>query len=90
MDSPPDRDSLEIISVAAATLSSILTTNDTISERNDIRKIISEELESPDDSGVCTETTSLDRYIISNETIDIFKKSCKTNLYERVIHFVHF
>ncbi|CAH1099384.1 unnamed protein product [Psylliodes chrysocephalus] len=61
LDSPPDRDSLEIISVAAATLSSILTTNDTISERNDIRKIISEELESPDDSGVCTETTSLDR-----------------------------
>ncbi|XP_044260993.1 lateral signaling target protein 2 homolog [Tribolium madens] len=41
-DSPPDHDSLEVISVAAATLSSIL-------------------IESPSDSGVCTENTSLDR-----------------------------
>ncbi|EFA09629.1 lateral signaling target protein 2 homolog [Tribolium castaneum] len=43
-DSPPDHDSLEVISVAAATLSSILAEN-----------------ESPNDSGVCTENTSLDR-----------------------------
>lgn len=43
-DSPPDHDSLEVISVAAATLTSILNEN-----------------ESPNDSGVCTENTSLDR-----------------------------
>ncbi|CAG9865089.1 unnamed protein product [Phyllotreta striolata] len=61
LDSPPDRDSLEIISVAAATLSSILNTNDAIAENNHVAKIASADLESPDDSGVCTETTSLDR-----------------------------
>ncbi|XP_060527692.1 lateral signaling target protein 2 homolog [Cylas formicarius] len=56
VDSPPDHDSLEIISVAAATLSSILNT----SESHESRKF-SNEVESPNDSGICTETTSLDR-----------------------------
>ncbi|KAJ8965218.1 hypothetical protein NQ314_004288 [Rhamnusium bicolor] len=59
-DSPPDRDSLEVISVAAATLSSILTTSETNS--NVVKtKLNVEEPESPNDSGICTETTSLDR-----------------------------
>ncbi|CAH2007021.1 unnamed protein product [Acanthoscelides obtectus] len=55
MESPPDRDSLEMISAAAATLSSILSTGEVgPPERTD-------DLESPNDSGVCTETASLDR-----------------------------
>ncbi|VEN52635.1 unnamed protein product [Callosobruchus maculatus] len=49
MESPPERDSLEMISAAAATLSSILST------------VRGGNLESPNDSGVCTETASLDR-----------------------------
>nr|CAH7768037.1 unnamed protein product [Callosobruchus chinensis] len=49
MESPPERDSLEMISAAAATLSSILST------------VRGGDLESPNDSGVCTETASLDR-----------------------------
>ncbi|CAG9817241.1 unnamed protein product [Phaedon cochleariae] len=52
-DSPPDHDSMEVISVAAATLSSILAQPKT--------KHKTGEPESPDDSGICTETTSLDR-----------------------------
>ncbi|CAH1122802.1 unnamed protein product [Ceutorhynchus assimilis] len=57
VDSPPDHDSLEVISAAAATLSSILNIN----ESSASQKKQSQELESPDDSGICTETTSLDR-----------------------------
>nr|CAI5844612.1 unnamed protein product [Callosobruchus analis] len=49
MESPPERDSLEMISAAAATLSSLLST------------VRGGDLESPNDSGVCTETASLDR-----------------------------
>lgn len=55
VESPPDHDSLEVISAAAATLSSILNINDT-SQKKSVT-----DLESPDDSGICTETTSLDR-----------------------------
>ncbi|CAG9834081.1 unnamed protein product [Diabrotica balteata] len=61
LDSPPDHDSLEIISVAAATLSSILTTQDAIPGKAETKKNTVEDLESPDDSGICTENTSLDR-----------------------------
>ncbi|XP_050505973.1 lateral signaling target protein 2 homolog isoform X1 [Diabrotica virgifera virgifera] len=61
LDSPPDHDSLEIISVAAATLSSILTTQDAIPGKDEAKKSTVEDLESPDDSGICTENTSLDR-----------------------------
>lgn len=56
VDSPPEHDSLEVISAAAATLSSILNISDTPQ-----KKASSQDLESPDDSGICTETTSLDR-----------------------------
>lgn len=49
-DSLPDRDSLEVISAAAATLSSLLAERE---RRADA--------ESTDDSGICTENTSLDR-----------------------------
>lgn len=59
-DSPPDHDSLEVISVAAATLSSILTTEET-TPKTPKPKLNPEDLESPNDSGICTETTSLDR-----------------------------
>lgn len=55
-ESPPEQDSLEIISAAAATLSSILNISDNGPQKNSIV-----DLESPDDSGICTETTSLDR-----------------------------
>lgn len=60
VDSPPDHDSLEVISEAAATLSSILTTEETTSKTSK-PKLSAEDLESPNDSGICTETTSLDR-----------------------------
>ncbi|CAH0554729.1 unnamed protein product [Brassicogethes aeneus] len=53
---PPEHDSLEIISEAAATLSSILSTNEHLKSKS--RK---PDLDSPNDSGICTETTSLDR-----------------------------
>ncbi|KAJ8918864.1 hypothetical protein NQ315_011154 [Exocentrus adspersus] len=55
-NSPSDHDSLQVISVAAATLSSILST-----EEADSKVSHAEDLESPNDSGICTETTSLDR-----------------------------
>lgn len=76
IDSPPDRDSLEVISVAAATLSSILTSCDnkqqtnqtptTTTDLNDNKDKINNDMtnnmfESPNDSGICTENTSLDR-----------------------------
>ncbi|XP_056642772.1 lateral signaling target protein 2 homolog [Diorhabda sublineata] len=54
-DSPPEHDCLEIISVAAATLSSILNTQGEESGK------ITVELGSPNDSGVSTETASLER-----------------------------
>ncbi|XP_065173933.1 lateral signaling target protein 2 homolog [Atheta coriaria] len=50
-ESLPDSDSLQVINHAAATLTSILNTKDASGCK----------LESPDDSGVCTENTSLDR-----------------------------
>ncbi|KAK5644585.1 hypothetical protein RI129_005885 [Pyrocoelia pectoralis] len=68
IDSQADHDSLETISVAAATLSSILATEaptDTEAKKPDV--------ESPSDSGICTETTSLDR----SPSLDVFEeKSC--------------
>ncbi|XP_017780083.1 PREDICTED: lateral signaling target protein 2 homolog [Nicrophorus vespilloides] len=51
-DSLPDHDSLQVISDAAATLSTILNTKETR---------VGGKPESPDDSGICTENTSLDR-----------------------------
>lgn len=59
-ETPPEHDSLEIISEAAATLSSILTTDTNICDTKGVKRAVSD-LESPNDSGVCTETTSLDR-----------------------------
>ncbi|RZB40517.1 hypothetical protein BDFB_010438 [Asbolus verrucosus] len=62
IDSPPDHDSLEVISVAAATLSSILTTEETAeNSKNSPKNKAKTDLESPSDSGICTENTSLDR-----------------------------
>ncbi|CAH1374949.1 hypothetical protein MTP99_016332 [Tenebrio molitor] len=62
LDSPPDHDSLEVISVAAATLSSILTEESRDSSRkNSPKNKVKTDLESPNDSGICTENTSLDR-----------------------------
>ncbi|KAF5303154.1 hypothetical protein FQR65_LT08317 [Abscondita terminalis] len=63
-----DDDSLEVISVAAATLSSILATKTTVqtnqaSENNTVK------VDSPSDSGICTETTSLDR----SPSLDLFE-----------------
>lgn len=54
-ESPPEQDSLEVISAAAATLSSILNMSEDSAHKP------GQDLESPDDSGICTETTSLDR-----------------------------
>ncbi|KAJ8978922.1 hypothetical protein NQ317_013360 [Molorchus minor] len=59
VESPPDHDSLEVISVAAATLSSILSTNGSSSKATSESN--TEDPESPNDSGISTETTSLDR-----------------------------
>lgn len=53
---PPNEDSLRIISDTAATLSSILSKEEKISGKNS-----DGELDSPNDSGISTETTSLDR-----------------------------
>ncbi|KAF7281279.1 lateral signaling target protein 2 homolog isoform X2 [Rhynchophorus ferrugineus] len=54
VESPPEHDYMEVINAAAATLSSILNIKETSQkERND--------LESPDDSGISTGTTSLER-----------------------------
>ena len=61
VDSPPDHDSLEVISVAAATLSSILTEERDNSAKNSPKNKPKTDLESPNDSGICTENTSLDR-----------------------------
>ncbi|XP_066140237.1 lateral signaling target protein 2 homolog isoform X1 [Euwallacea fornicatus] len=72
-ESPPEQDSLEIISAAAATLSSILNITENHKKGN-------EDLESPDDSGICTETTSLDR----SPTMEINECAiCKTGLRHR-------
>ncbi|KAL3268054.1 hypothetical protein HHI36_007183 [Cryptolaemus montrouzieri] len=68
-ESPPDQDSLQVISVAAATLSSILTNEQTSSKE----KTIDRDLESPNDSGISTETTSLDR----SPTFDGDEKKCR-------------
>lgn len=55
----PDHDSLEVISVAAATLSSILTIEETSNYTN--RPLNAADIDSPNDSGISTETASLDR-----------------------------
>ncbi|KAH1017842.1 lateral signaling target protein 2 homolog [Dendroctonus ponderosae] len=70
-ESPPEQDSLEIISAAAATLSSILNISDSVPQKS-----ASVDLESPDDSGICTETTSLDR----SPTLEITEAAdCRCN-----------
>ncbi|XP_044753227.1 lateral signaling target protein 2 homolog [Coccinella septempunctata] len=66
--SPPNEDSLKIISDAAATLSSILTKE----EKNDAEESDGE-LDSPNDSGISTETASLDR----SPTFEGEEKRCK-------------
>lgn len=69
VESLPDNDSLEVISEAAATLSSILT----IKDNNLPHSPNNNNLESPNDSGICTENTSLDR----SPTIDLVdNKNC--------------
>lgn len=69
IESLPDSDSLEVISEAAATLSSILTIKDNVQAESTTKNII----ESPNDSGICTENTSLDR----SPTIDLIDgKNC--------------
>nr|XP_023014334.1 lateral signaling target protein 2 homolog [Leptinotarsa decemlineata] len=78
-ESPPDHDSLEVISVAAATLSSILTTTDVLSNQKESKPTTQlEDLESPNDSGICTETTSLDRSP-SLELNESKKCNCSSN-----------
>ncbi|KAF5290211.1 hypothetical protein FQA39_LY14765 [Lamprigera yunnana] len=79
IESLPDHDSLEVISVAAATLSSILATETNIQEVTPVQHNQSHNVahkpdaESPSDSGVCTETTSLDR----SPSLDLFEeKTC--------------
>lgn len=61
VESLPDHDSLEVISAAAATLSSLLSDDNeaTTSRDNELKK--TDDPESTDDSGICTENTSLDR-----------------------------
>ncbi|KAJ8938903.1 hypothetical protein NQ318_008656 [Aromia moschata] len=61
LESPPDHDSLEVISVAAATLSSILARDVGTNSKVVNGKQNGDDLESPNDSGISTETTSLDR-----------------------------
>ncbi|XP_022915844.1 lateral signaling target protein 2 homolog [Onthophagus taurus] len=62
VESLPDDDSLEIITEAAATLNSILTITDTTKPSKKTKITCAKlHLESPDDSGICTENTSLDR-----------------------------
>lgn len=62
VESLPDHDSLEVISAAAATLSNLLSDNEaTTSGDNDRQKTEVHDPESTDDSGICTENTSLDR-----------------------------
>lgn len=83
VESLPDNDSLEVISEAAATLSSILTIKDNNNlsssssshlPNNNNNNINNHNLESPNDSGICTENTSLDR----SPTIDLIdnNKNC--------------
>ncbi|KAI4460745.1 early endosome antigen 1 [Holotrichia oblita] len=72
-ESLPDNDSLEVITEAAATLNSILTTEIKDSKKKKPTKSKKRDKlqpESPDDSGICTENTSLDRSptLDSNET----------------------
>lgn len=67
-----DHESLEVISVAAATLSSILA----IDETSNYTKLNqnSADIDSPNDSGICTETASLDR----SPSLDLTEaKSCR-------------
>lgn len=59
VDSLPDHDSLEVISVAAATLSTLLSKNNPNNENSSSKP--ENDVESTDDSGICTENTSLDR-----------------------------
>lgn len=59
VDSLPDHDSLEVISVAAATLSTLLSKNPPTAENSASKP--ENDVESTDDSGICTENTSLDR-----------------------------
>lgn len=61
VESLPDHDSLEVISAAAATLSSFLSDNETTTAANNELKKTTDDPESTDDSGICTENTSLDR-----------------------------
>lgn len=62
VESLPDHDSLEVISAAAATLSNLLSDNEaTASGNNERKKTEIHDPESTDDSGICTENTSLDR-----------------------------
>lgn len=62
VESLPDHDSLEVISAAAATLSSLLSDNEAVtSADNETKKTEVHDPESTDDSGICTENTSLDR-----------------------------
>lgn len=65
VESLPDRDCLEVICVAAATLSSLLTNSKTsrvaaTDEKSQLKPDF-QDVESTDDSGICTENTSLDR-----------------------------
>ncbi|XP_018319125.1 lateral signaling target protein 2 homolog isoform X2 [Agrilus planipennis] len=88
-ESPSDKDSLEVISEAAATLSSILSYEEAEKEREKSghRKsdrhhapkslknkiLVRTSLDSPNDSGICTENTSLDR----SPSLDLCEdKSC--------------
>lgn len=75
-ESLPDNDSLEVITEAAATLNSILTTEIKDSKKKKPTKSKKREkllqAESPDDSGICTENTSLDR----SPTLDSNEAKC--------------
>lgn len=72
IESLPDSDCLEVISEAAATLSTILTIKDNTHIENTSHSTKTN-LESPNDSGICTENTSLDR----SPTIDLIdNKTC--------------
>ncbi|KRT85902.1 hypothetical protein AMK59_205 [Oryctes borbonicus] len=74
-ESLPDNDSLEVITEAAATLNSILTTEIKDSKKKKQAKSKKREKlqpESPDDSGICTENTSLDR----SPTLDSNEAKC--------------
>lgn len=61
VESLPDSDSLEVICVAAATLSNLLNKPGCVAASTDKTTAKCEDVESTDDSGICTENTSLDR-----------------------------